>query len=112
MKKITSCIKSCLTGKVVWIGKSPTPVATKTAYMRACRREQSRMRCWLGTIASRKTNIMRFLDQLLPHGDIPTSAQAAAQSIVKIANTETPCDTEFYNHIVAERRKKLNGGYV
>ena len=102
--------KSVLTGKAVWIGHERSYKAEYMAYRRACRNEITRMRGWCYVVARRRNNILHLLQELTAHlpilGDIPPEQQEAARFLMQLANTEPPKQSEFYDHIREERRRR------
>ena len=108
---IVTTIKSCLTGKVVWLNGSPTKGSAKKAFARTRTRELLRVRSWLDVLAHRKANIMRFLNILtaptnMQMQEFPVETVRAARRIAGIANTAIACDDSLYNHIKASRQTK------
>ena len=114
MKKnslITIIQKSCLTGQAVWIYRGPYERSARLAYWRACKRELERVRQWGETLAKRRSNIQRLLScdssssSVLDAGLTAEQIEAAKQ-LLAIGKRETDGKTEFYNHIIEERRRR------
>ncbi|MBR5395766.1 MAG: hypothetical protein IK144_11920 [Bacteroidaceae bacterium] len=114
MKKnslITIIQKSCLTGQAVWIYRGPSERSARLAYWRACKRELERVRQWGETLAKRRSNIQRLLScdssssSVLDAGLTAEQIEAAKQ-LLAIGKRETDGKTEFYNHIIEERRRR------
>jgi len=110
-KKHTSLVirYSCLTGKAVWIYRSPSDNAMRTAYWRARKKEEERIRNWSRTVATRRANILRLLSDCtssLPiTGDIPPEKRESSLRLRKMAEAPKPCHRDFYNHLIEERRR-------
>lgn len=114
MKKnrhVTIILKSCLTGQVVWIYQGPTKGAARLAYWHACRREMERVKHWNETLAQRRRNIQRLLScdssssTVLDTG-LTDEQREAARQLLAIGKKETDGRSEFYNHIIEERRRR------
>ena len=112
LHNITVILRSCLTGKVVWIYQGPSKDAARKAYKRACDRELERVRNWGQTAAARKGAILsllaRLTEPLSVTGPMTPEQQAAARRIASIAEKGMPCHTEFYDHIVESRRRRTD----
>lgn len=107
---ITIILKSCLTGKAVWIYRGPSKHAARKAYWSACHKEMARMRQWADKAAQRKANIQRMLSELtagMPAtGELPPEKKTAARQLLAISEKALPTGSEFYNHIIEERRRR------
>ena len=59
MKKkiVTVILRSCLTGRAVWIYQGPSREAMQKAYQRACKKEIERMRNWSERMAQRTAHV-------------------------------------------------------
>lgn len=101
---------SCLTGKAVWIYQSPSDPAMWQAYWRARKKEEERVRNWNKETAQRKANILRLLNDCTTsmsiNGELPTDKRDAAMRLRRMADTPKPFYSEFYCHILEERRRK------
>ncbi len=114
MKKsslITIIRRSCLTGQAVWIYQGPSKVSARLAYWRACRRELERVKHWGETMAQRRRNILRLMScdsssSSVLDASMSDEQQAAARKLLAVAKMETDGRTEFYNHIIEERRRR------
>ena len=103
---------SCITGKAVWIYRGASKRASWEAYRRARLREIERMRNWSKYAARRKENIRRMLNECLadkPFTDtLPDEQKTAARQLIAISKECGSCNSDFYNHIMEERRRKKN----
>lgn len=112
-KRVLSVIrKSVLTGNAVWVGHLRSYKAEWKAYRTACMKESCRMRQWANTVERRRRNILRLLGELtagLPIlGDIPEEKRAAAKALAMMAESKPPKQSDFYDHIKAEKRQRYN----
>lgn len=112
-KQMMKVIKrSVLTGKAIWIGHRRTYHAEWIAYMRACEKEMRRMRQWTTTVRQRKENVMRLLGELTArlqnrrHGDMPQELREATRTLTRLSEETPPRQSDFYDHICEERRRK------
>ena len=100
---------SCLTGKAVWIYRSPSNGAMWLAYWRARKQELERVRNWNKTMAQRKSNILRLLSDCTASvpitDDLPPDKRDAAQRLRRMAEAPKSCHRDFYNHLKEERRR-------
>lgn len=100
---------SCLTGKAVWIYRSPSDNAMRLAYWRARKREIERVQNWSKTAAIRKSNILHLLEDctasLPDDGELPPDKAKAVARLRRTAKTPMPCDRDFYNHLIEEMRR-------
>lgn len=103
---------SCLTGQAVWLYQGPSKQAARAAYRRACEREIKRVRLWRKMIEARKANIMHVIETCMADKPIITGMtpeqKVAAKKLLAMAKEECPCQREFYNHIMEERRRREN----
>lgn len=113
MKKkhsITVILRSCLTGKVVWIYRGPSRAAARKAYWRACRKELERVRNWGERMARRAASIRRLLTDCMADkpidAELTPEQQQAARELQNIGRKPQDCHLEFYDHIVEERRRR------
>ncbi len=113
MKKkalFTVIIRSCLTGRAVWIYRGPSKEAARKAYWRACNKELERMRMFTERIASRAAGITRLLTNCM--ADKPLDAkmtpeqEAAAKELQAISRKPQETTHEFYDHIMETRRRR------
>ena len=108
--KVTIIRRSCLTGIPVWVYRGPSENAARQKYWRACKKEIERFRNWPELMRQRRAAIQRYLDTLL--ASIPITQQltpeqkAAVRQIQAYAKDEPPRETEFYKHIMEERRRR------
>lgn len=111
MKKnaLTIVRKSCITGKIVWIYRGASKNAARVAYLRACRHELERVKRWAELLALRKSRIMQVLvdctDSMPIAKDLPAEKRMAARQILDVSRDEEECHSDFYNHIIEERRR-------
>lgn len=107
---MTVIVRSCLTGKAVWIYQGPSKAACRKAYWRACKREMERVARWNETVDERRASLQRLLAELTarlpPMGELPPEKKAAAKVIASMAAERPKCDTAFYDHIVETRRRR------
>lgn len=113
---VTVIKRSCITGNPVWLYQGPSESAARRAYSRACNFEIDRVKNWAATVARRTANIVGFLNECLeklPKDAELTPVQAAAvRKLQAIARKAPACHLEFYEHIMASRRKiKHNRDY-
>lgn len=110
LHNITVILKSCLTGKAVWIYRGPSRSAARMAYWRACRSEVERVRQRAEAAARRRANIQRMLSELtaaMPAtGDLPPEKKALARQLLSLSEKKIPAGGAFYDHIMEERRRR------
>lgn len=103
-------VKSCLTGKVVWIYRGPSREAARQAYWRACRKEIERVRRWGEHAARRVADVTRILTECtegLPiNAELTPQQKDAARQLRSIIKSAPECPREFYDHIMEERRRR------
>jgi hypothetical protein len=108
--KYTKILHSCLTGKVVWIYRGPSREAMQKAYQRACKKEIERVRNWSERMARRTASITRLLTDLLADKpideELTPEQQEAAKELQAISKKQEECHSEFYKHIMEERRRR------
>lgn len=102
--------KSCLNGKIVWVWRGKSRHSARTAYYRACKQEVERVRHWGETAAQRRRNLLRTLTECMADmalTDEMAPEQIAMANIVKrLSEEDFACHTEFYEHIMEERRRR------
>ena len=102
--------KSCITGKAVWVSHCTNYPAVWLAYMTACKREVERVKNLGEKVAHRKANILKFLNDCLaglPIEAALTSVQkTAARQLLSMADSNSFAKSEFYEHIMEERRRR------
>lgn len=107
---VTVIRRSCLTGKVVWIYRGTSRAAARVAYLRACRKEVDRVRSWKEWVRLRKATVLRILSECtasLSIDAVLTPEQTeAARKLQAIGKKDVECDTDFYDHIMEERRRR------
>ena len=107
---MTVIVKSCLTGKAVWIYQGPSKEACRRAYGRACKRELEFVRHWEERVERRRAHLRKLLADCtasLPvTGEIPPEKRAAAKVLADMAEERQECYTGFYDHILEERRRR------
>ena len=106
---ILTILKSCLTGKAIWIYRGPTKHSAGKAYRRACYFEKKWSRRFLRAITKRKNNIQGFLGNLVashPFTErLPQPTRRAARKIGNVSKKESRHQSEFYQHIKEERKR-------
>lgn len=108
--KYTKIVYSCLTGVPVWLYRGASENACRWAYLRACKHEIERVKSWSKTVAARRAEIKKLLDNCIAALPINAELTAEQKSAIKklqamIAEPQ-PCDKEFYNHIIEEARRR------
>lgn len=110
LHNITIILKSCLTGKAVWIYQGASRDAARVAYWRACRKEMERVRRMADAAARRKANIMRMLTELtdgMPAiSELPPEKKQLAKQLVALSEKAPATGSAFYEHIMEERRRR------
>lgn len=102
--------KSCINGKVVWIGRCKSRGAARKAYHKAAQMELERVNRWEETSEQRKRNILRLKEECL--ADIPITQAlndeqlSAARALMSISREDIACHREFVNHILESRRRR------
>ena len=80
------------------------------AYQRACKKEIERMRNWSERMAQRTARITRFLTDLLADkpidAELTPEQQEAAKELQAISKKQLEDRSEFYDHIMEERRRR------
>lgn len=108
-KKHITIVYSCLTGVPVWVYFGPTE-KPRMAYWRACKAEIELHRRWPEIVAERRDFIMGILNKCLQNqpmmSDLPPEKKKAAKRLLAMANEPQPFYSEFYDHIMEERRRK------
>ena len=113
---LTIILKSCLTGKVVWIYQGPSEGAARVAYWRACKKEIERVKNWSRTVAERRRAIGQMISDFT--ANIPLTAEMtdvqreALRKLQNIRKAPYPCDREFYNHIMELRRRRAEDSEI
>lgn len=110
-KRIQTFIRrSCLTGKIIWVYHGITKTAERLAYFRACKREMNRVRGWKERLDKRRRNLKRLLSDSssgIPITDELTPEQrCAAQHLNDIGRQSSSQHSEFYEHIVEEKKRR------
>lgn len=107
---VTIILKSCLTGKAVWIYRGPSRNAARLAYWRACRKEVERVRRWTEAAERRRANIMRILTELtagMPAiAELPPEKRQLAKQLLSLSEKKIPAGGAFYDHIMEEQRRR------
>ena len=109
-RHVTIILKSCLTGKPVWIYRGPSRDSARIAYWRACRSEVERVRHWPEYAARRASNIARLLSDCM--ADMPIDAsltpsqEEAARQLRSIGKKDFACHRDFYEHVMEERGRR------
>lgn len=106
---VVKILKSCITGKAIWIYMGPSMTACRKAYARACQKEVERIRHIGELTARRKANIMQLLNDCLAgqpiDKELPPEKKAAAKRLIAIAEQDAFTDRDFYDHIMARSRQ-------
>ena len=109
-RSVTVILRSCLTGKVVWIYRGPSQEAARKAYFRACKKEIEHVRSWAERMAQRTASITRLLTNCLADkpidAELTPDQQEAAKELQAISKKQLECHSEFYDHIMEERRRR------
>lgn len=108
-KGVVVIVRSCLTGKPVWLYRGASLHGSESAYWRACKYEIERFRGWSRTVARRKANIQRLLSECMAglgiNAALTPEQKAAAKRLASYA--EPPAYyREFYDHVMEERRRR------
>jgi len=109
-KKYVQIVRSCLTGKVVWIYRGSSSDGARQAYWRACKAEVKRVRMWMQKVNERRRSIRRFISECT--ASLPLTAEMtqeqkdAVRELQRIENEDYPCHREFYDHIIEETRRR------
>ena len=106
---VVKILKSCITGKAVWIYMGPSMTACRKASARACQKEVERIRHIGELTARRKANIMQLLNDCLAgqpiDKELPPEKKAAAKRLIAIAEQDAFTDRDFYDHIMERSRQ-------
>ena len=115
---VTIIKRSCITNKVVWVYRGVSREAGRRAYYRACKKELEKVRHWMERMADRKrrlTMMLRMPESSGPSdtgssanifgGELTDEQRRAARELVKLSKQEQPPHSDFYDHIVEERRR-------
>ena len=113
MKKkpaFTKIVYSCLTGVPVWLYRGSSENGCHLAYWRACKAEVERVKNWSKTVAARRAEIKKLLDNCvaaLPiNVELTKEQKTAIKKLQAMIAEPQPCDKEFYNHIMEEARRR------
>ena len=102
--------KSCITGKVIWVYIGPSKGAARAAYWRACQKEVERVRRWEEKMQRRKAVIRRILcdctESLPIDAEMTPEQKNAARKLQALEKKSPECYTEFYEHVMEERRRR------
>lgn len=109
-RSVTVILRSCLTGRFVWIYQGPSRDAARKAYLRACEKEIDWVRNRSESMARRTAAITRLLTNCLAEKpideELTPEQQEAAKELQAISNKPLECNSEFYGHIMEERRRR------
>lgn len=106
--KVTYILKSCITGRAVWIYQGQG--AVYMAYWRASKKEIERIRNWPAIAARRKESIERLISVCMK--DFPITAELtpeqinAVKKLKRIKDKGMECDRGFYDHIMETRERR------
>ena len=102
--------RSCITGKVVWAYYAKTAGAANTAYCRACKKEIERVKHWPETVAKRRAEIMKFMNECLANipinQELTPRQKEGARRLQAEYKKDIPCYMGFYEHVMEERRRR------
>ena len=108
-KRYVKIVYSCLTGKAVWVYIGPTE-QPRMSYWRACQAELERFRRWNESLAVRKAWVRKLLDACMDKfpmmNDLPDDKRRIARRLLTMAEEKLPFRSEFYNHIMEERKRR------
>ena len=114
-KLVWHIVRSCITGKVVWIYHGHSMEGCRIAYWRACKKEIRRVRQWGQLMEERRKNIMHLLNHgddscssssLCERKDFTPEQRAAAREIVRISKQQPDPGLDFYEHIIEESKRR------
>lgn len=111
-KDYIKIVRSCLTGKIVWVYIGSSENGARKAYWKACRHEIYRIRHWSEKMARRRRKLMSLAGYKGNAMTIPVSKdmtpkqRAAIRELNKLIKAEPPKDTSFYDHIIAEVKRR------
>lgn len=110
-KNIVTIIKrNSTTGKIVWVYRGKSQNAGRKAYWLVSKRENTRIRSWKKRLERRTAIIKEFLQRLIDGlptpDDLTPDQRKAIRELQKIADNPPKCDTQFYNHLQQERKRK------
>ena len=101
---------SCLTGRAVWVNFSPTRKARWAAYQKACRHEIERKEHWEETQAQRREFFLKMLSDYQSNisctAELTPKQKEAVRVLLRMANEKIPFQSEFYDDMMEERRRK------
>ena len=102
-------VRSCLTGKAVWIYQGSSVAGAKLAYWKACKKEVKRVRMWMQKVNERRRNLRRFISECtasLPLTvELTLEQKDSAHELQFIDKDNQSCHREFYDHIMEEARR-------
>lgn len=108
MSNVIMIRKSCLTGKVIWLYQGQSVSAARMAYSRACKKEIERVKHWNKTVEQRRANILRILSECTSSfsidAEMTQEQKEAAKHLQAYSAQPYPCNMDFYNHVMEERR--------
>ena len=109
--KVTMIRRSCITGKVIWIYRGKSRNAGYQAYHKAVQHELERVKHWPEYVAERRARILKFLNDRLAalpiNAELTPKQKACVRQLKKIADEPQELDLDFYNHIMAERERRM-----
>ena len=108
--EITIVRRNHTTGKIVWVYRGKSENAGRKAYWMVCKRESTRVRSWKKRVERRTAIINDFtqslIDGLPTPDDLTPDQRKAIRELQKIAENPPKCDTQFYNHLQQDRKRK------
>jgi hypothetical protein len=109
-RQYVKIVRSCITGKVVWVYRGLSQNAARLAYWRACQEEIRRVRDWAQKAQRRKDSILRVLEKCsaaLPlDAELSREQKEASRELQAVVRKAPECHSEFYDHIMETRRRR------
>lgn len=103
-------VRSCLTGKVVWVYQGTSQEGARRAYLRACKREVIRVRNWVQYVNEHRSRIRQFINMCMASlpldAELTPEQKEAAKELRRIEREDIPCYREFYDHIIEEAKRR------
>ena len=102
--------RSCINGKVVWMARCKSRKAADVSYCRAVKAELQRKSHLPRLDKQRRHNILAMLNEYLDYIPITqalTPEQVAASKYIRaLSAEEIATHSEFYDHIIEEKRRR------
>lgn len=112
---VTIILKSCLTGKAVWIYQGPTREAGRIALWRASKKEEELVAGWPECVRRRAESVARFRAALMEHLDpaaLTDAQKAAVRRLKSIEEKRVECYTDFYEHVMELLRRRMEDAEI